>query len=309
MLAKKLAGDLKNWQRALGNAKSPAEIKVWMKRVAQKKAQITDEVLKDTAAGFDYEAKQYKDAKGKVIYDRPAAEELIRWRLWDRTGGGLMAELGSHQLDAAGIFISAMHGGQKQFPLNVVAAANRPLFPVDRDVEDHVYCIIEFPAPDYDAKDPNNSRKKIGVQYASINGNGFGGHGETVFGTKGTLILEREKEAMLFAGSSKSSIKVSKGADGPTMDTQESDEVSAAVGKMATLNVSRGYTEEEEHWAWCIRNPDPENQPRCHPEVALADAVIALTTNIAARKGMRIEFNTEWFDPESPATPEDDFGA
>ena len=41
------------------------------------------------------------------VYDRPAIEELIRWRLWDRTGGGLMAELGSHQLDAASIFIAA----------------------------------------------------------------------------------------------------------------------------------------------------------------------------------------------------------
>ncbi len=26
---------------------------------------------------------------------RTALEELIRWRLWNRTGGGLMAELGS----------------------------------------------------------------------------------------------------------------------------------------------------------------------------------------------------------------------
>ena len=52
---------------------------------------------------------QIKDAKGKVIYDRPAIEELIRWRLWDRTSAGLMAELGSHQLDAASIFIAAMH--------------------------------------------------------------------------------------------------------------------------------------------------------------------------------------------------------
>ena len=52
----------------------------------------------------------------------------VRWRLWDRTGGGLMAELGSHQLDAASIFISAMHKGEKQHPLSVVAAANRPVF-------------------------------------------------------------------------------------------------------------------------------------------------------------------------------------
>ena len=70
--------------------------------------------------------------------------------------------------------------------------------------------------------------------------------------------------------------------------------------------ISRGYTEEIEHWAWCIRNPAPENQPRCHPKVALADAVIALTTNIAIRNPQhsRIEFKKEWFDIDSDETPE-----
>ncbi|MGL6194912.1 MAG: hypothetical protein ACRC2T_08835, partial [Thermoguttaceae bacterium] len=44
--------------------------------------------------------------------------------------------------------------------------------------------------------------------------------------------------------------------------------------------------------------------PRCTPEVALADAVIALTTNISANRGETVEFNKEWFDPESDSTPE-----
>jgi len=59
-----------------------------------------------------------------------------------------------------------------------------------------------------------------------------------------------------------------------------------------------------EHWAWCIRNPAPENRPRCHPTVAMGDAVIALTTNMAARQCRRIEFKEEWFDPDKPDTPE-----
>src|SRR5207249_4155774 len=36
-------------------------------------------------------------------------EELVRWRLFQRTGGGLMAELGSHQLDACSIFLGKVH--------------------------------------------------------------------------------------------------------------------------------------------------------------------------------------------------------
>ena len=308
--AKKLDSDLEKWSATLeqlkrDNSKSAAE---WEKKVAQVRAQIEDAV---DAKKFGYVDLDVKDASGKVVYRRPAIEELIRWRLWDRTGGGLMAELGSHQLDAASIFIAAAHDGQKQHPLSVAAASGRPLFPPDRDVEDHVYCIFEFPAPGYDPKDPIASRKKIGVQYASINGNGFGGYGETVLGTEGTLLLETEKEAMLFKThetTSKTKVVAAKGRGkkgAAVLQVDESgDPESAAIGTLGDLPAERGYTEELEHWAWCIRNRAPENQPRCHPKVALGDAVIALTTNMAARQGARIEFKKEWFDVHSDETPE-----
>ena len=38
--------------------------------------------------------------------------------------------------------------------------------------------------------------------------------------------------------------------------------------------------------------------------MALGDAVIALTTNIAIRENRRIEFKKEWFDIDSDETPE-----
>jgi predicted dehydrogenase len=277
----------------------------WEKKVAQVHAQIEDAVVQ--AAKFGYEDKQLKDASGKVIYNRPAIEELIRWRLWDRTGGGLMAELGSHQLDAASIFIAAVHGGHKQYPLNVSAAANRPLFPADRDVEDHVFCIFEFPAPGYDPNDPIARQKKIGVQYASINGNGFGGYGETVLGTEGTLLLETEKDAMLYKThetTGKTKVVAGKKGNAVIEIDETGDPESAAIGLLGALPAERGYTEELEHWAWCIRNRAPENQPRCLPKVAMGDAVIALTTNMAARQGARIDFKKEWFDIHSDETPE-----
>jgi len=290
-------------------------IKTLEAKIPLKKAQIDDKMVQ--AEKYAYEAKKYsyRDASGEVTYNRPAIEELIRWRLWDRTGGGLMAELGSHQLDASSIFVAAMHGGQKKHPLSVAAAANRPIFPPDRDIEDHVYCIFEFPAKDYDPKDPQGKNKKIGVQYSSINGNGFGGYGETVYGTAGTLILEREQEGLLYkvaatTDKTKVSAKKSKEKEGKekvalSLDVAEDgDQESMAVGQLAMLEAKRGYTEELEHWAWCIRNPAPENQPRCHPKVAMGDAVIALTANLAARQGKRIDFDEKWFDPDSDETPD-----
>ncbi len=85
---------------------------------------------------------------------------------------------------ASGIFISGLRkDGEKALPLTVSAVGIRSLFPLDRECEDHVYATYEFPGPDYES-DPN---KKIGVTVPrSINGNGFGGYGEVVLGTKGT---------------------------------------------------------------------------------------------------------------------------
>ena len=154
----------------------------------------------------------------------------------------------------------------------VAAAADRPLFPADRDIEDHVYCIVEFPARGYDPNNPVGRLKKIGVQYSSINGNGFGGYGEIVFGTEGTLILEREQELQIVRDPKRapSGVHVS-GGGGPTLDTQASG-APTAVAKTAGggPKLSRGYAEELEHWAWCVRNPAPENKPHCGPEVAMA---------------------------------------
>jgi hypothetical protein len=159
--------------------------------------------------------------------------------------------------------------------------------------------------PSFD-EDPN---KKIVVTYSSINGNGFGGYGEVVMGSRGTLVLEREKEVMLYASNASSRVKVKDDAGGPTMDTQASGDAGPVAQAAESGPVSRGYQEQIEHWAWCIRNQSPENQPRCKPEVALGDAVIALTTNVALKDAQKggsgyLVFKDEWYDLESDETPD-----
>ncbi|MBX3412939.1 MAG: Gfo/Idh/MocA family oxidoreductase [Pirellulales bacterium] len=298
-----LEKDLAAFEKRLAGAKSGEDYDAVRARKQQIELQLLDRAIAPEASKYGYE-----DTTLSSGYQRSAFEELLRWRLWNRTGGGLMAELGSHQLDAASIFISAMReDGKKVMPLNVSAVGGRYIFPHDRDSEDHVYCTYEFPAPQYDEKDPERLNKRVVVTYSSINGNGFGGYGEVVMGTKGTLILEREQEALLFQDSNTSTnIKVAKGKDGPKLDTTQSGPpAGASAGKKALDGpISRGYTEEIEHWAWCIRNRAPENQPKCHPKVALADAVIALTSNIAIRERRPVEFKEEWFDINSDETPE-----
>jgi predicted dehydrogenase len=296
-----LYAQLRSWQGRLRSARG-AEIELWEKRVNQTKAQLEDITV--DAASYGYTTKELP-----VGGTRTPLEELIRWRLWNRTGGGLMAELGSHQLDAASIFIAAQHGtGKKIMPLSVVGTGARSIFPADRECDDHVYTTIEFPLPGYfkdDGREVADPNRKIAVTYSSINGSGFGDYGEIVFGTKGTLVLEQEQEALLFKGSSTATqIEVRTATDGPVMDTYETGGGAALAQAALPPEVSRGYREEVEHWAWCVRNPAPDHRPRCTADVALADAVIALVSNLAIARGERIEFDPLWFDTNLDAAPE-----
>jgi hypothetical protein len=65
---------------------------------------------------------------------------------------------------------------------------------------------------------------------------------------------------------------------------------------------SRGYREEMEHMAYCIRmrnegmERDREDlKPRCHGLVAMGDAIIALGANEAFHSQKREEFKESWF--------------
>src|SRR5205807_1523093 len=46
--------------------------------------------------------------------------------------------------------------------------------------------------------------------------------------------------------------------------------------------------------------------PRCHGEVAMADAIIALTANRSMKQRERIEFKEEWFKADSKEVPDSD---
>ena len=75
-------------------------------------------------------------------YGYKSLDELIRWRLYNRTGAGLMAELGSHQLDACSIFLGKKH------PLAVTGIGGTFFYTDGREVDDHVFVTFEFPGKD-----------------------------------------------------------------------------------------------------------------------------------------------------------------
>lgn len=247
-------------------------------------------------------------------YGYKSLEELIRWRLYNRTGAGLMAELGSHQLDACSIFLGKKH------PLAVTGIGGTFFYTDGREVDDHVFVTFEFPGKEFE---PGSTDKgdHVVVTYSSINTNSFENYGEMLMGSRGTMIVEGEKDILLYkegggsVGARTTSITVEKNAAGkPVIEASPSTagpSTATSLGGLATNDISRGYREELEHFAFCIRHgdeknfhEDPDHKPRCRGEVALADAVIALTSNIAMQQKRRIEFAPEWFDYKSDASPE-----
>jgi hypothetical protein len=95
--------------------------------------------------------------------------------------------------------------------------------------------------------------------------------------------------------------------------------VTVAGGAAAPAPISRGYREEMEDFAYCVRLWDPkegyaptgeghaytQRLPRCHGEVAMADAIVALTANRAMHERQRIVFKDEWFAADKNDVPDD----
>lgn len=284
---------------------------------------------------MDYAA--FKDPLALQRYGYESVEQLVRWRLYDKTGGGLMAELGSHQLDACSIFLgkvqplAVMGVGAQSFFDDIKGKGKRN----PRECDDHIFVTFEFPGKNHPRglNKGNDSSDVVVVTYSSISTNGFEAYGECVTGTRGTMIVEAEQKVMLYAEKDPKK----KAGDPKSMQVTVSAASKAALesggtwGPAASMTggpsggpagsgagpVSRGYREEMEDFAYCIRLWESklgyaqtddgqyrQRLPRCHGKVAMADAIIAMTANIAMKQRERIKFDPKWFDPNVPETPE-----
>ena len=228
-------------------------------------------------------------------YGYKSLEELVRWRLSSRTGAGLMAELGSHQLDACSILLSAILGQKgghgPVHPAAVSGVGVNSYFTDGREVEDHIFLTYEYP-------------RDLVVTYSSLTTNELDTYGEQVMGTRGTLAILSERDVYLFKEKTLKDTRITwteRRISQPVATSTSTVAWTSGAGLQDTLT-SRGYREEQEHLAYLIRNPG--GQPRCNGEVALADAVVTLVSNIAARERRRIEFKPAWFDVSSSEAPE-----
>ena len=172
-----------------------------------------------------------------------------------------MAELGSHQLDAAGIFISGHAHRRREGPAADGLGRRRPVhLPAGPRCEDHVYCIVRVPRPRATTKDPEQEdRRHLFVDQRQrlrrLRRNRDGHQGDV------DPRARAGSDALQGMPPRRPASRSTKGKGGARRSTPRP---AAAPGggrrprRRSTGPVSRGYTEEMEHWAWCIRNPDSE---------------------------------------------------
>jgi predicted dehydrogenase len=152
----------------------------------------------------------------------PTFDHLWNWRLYRQYSRGLFAELASHQLNAANWFIGAA-------PDAVMASGGVYRFKDGRESCDHEYAIWEYPGG-------------VSTTFSSVESNAFDERYEAFFGTKATLIMYNEAEALLFeeggAGTS-TGVEVSGAVGGAVVHASETKPANAgAVSRAAAQTAS-----------------------------------------------------------------------
>jgi predicted dehydrogenase len=207
-------------------------------------------------------------------YGYPTWDHLNNWRLYWKYSEGLFAELGSHQVNAANWFIGAA-------PEKVQAMGGVYRFKDGREVPDHVYATFEYPGG-------------ITGTFASGESNAFEERYEIFYGTKGTLIMHNENEALLFEegdGAAKpTAIEAAPKGPGALLETSETKPQQAGGGARtqtaaATAGAAAISPSTYEINAFCsaIRCDTPLN---CGPEKASHSASWTIAANEALKSGL-----------------------
>ena len=209
----------------------------------------------------------------------PDFEHLLNWRLYWKYSQGLMAELASHQVNIANWFFGAA-------PEAVQGSGGIYRFKDGREVQDHVYAIFDYPG----------GRT---ATFSSIESNAFENYYEMYMGTKGTLILRAETEALFYPegdAAHATAVEVAaKTAGGAALDaseskpaTQSSTAVGAAPAAGGGESTERGIASRNEisRWAAAIRTGAPL---LCGPEKAIHSAKACIVANDAIQKNERLK--------------------
>ncbi|MFW6162819.1 MAG: Gfo/Idh/MocA family protein [Planctomycetota bacterium] len=220
-------------------------------------------------------------------------EHLINWRLYTDYSGGLMAELGGHQLDIINWLLDMV-------PTRVTGIGGTDWYDDGREVFDNVQCVFEYP----------NGIKFI---YSSICTNAYHGFGEEFLGRDGTLLIEgvgrhyngylfRErraadlewmKEAKKSKVGGKKAITLDTGATAQTGMKGKQKE-GKAMGSKGKKKRSR-FDNYRDEFAAFFDSCRTGKRPFCSEIEGMESAVTVIMANRAMRENTSLEIKPEIF--------------
>ncbi len=202
----------------------------------------------------------------------PTWDHLWNWRLYWRSSQGLFAELGSHQVNAANWFLGAT-------PTRVQASGGVYRFKDGREVPDHVYAMFDYPGG-------------VTGTFSSIESNAFDDYYEQYFGTKGTLIIRHESDAMLFqeGTDARTAVEVAPRGNAAAIETSETKRQNTNARPRAAAASQRATgphqsTLEINGFCSAIRGG---TALKCGPEKASHSAEWCIAANEALKSGAAV---------------------
>ncbi len=226
-------------------------------------------------------AQWHRNGSWRRAIPDPAYEKLLNWRMYKEYSHGLMAELGSHQIDVVNWFLNAV-------PISVMAAGGIDYWKDGRSTYDNISVIFEYP-------------DGVKCVYTSITTNEHEGYTEQFMGDQGTLIVNPDKGLLFREPKAESLVWAplahkdeSKGKDAIILDagaTRKDREKSE--GEAITVTKKNDYYEELAEFFDCVRTG---KEPRCNPQVALNACVPCIMANKAAETGKKIKLTPKMYE-------------
>jgi predicted dehydrogenase len=204
----------------------------------------------------------------------PKYERLLNWRLYKEYSGGLMTELGSHQIDVVNWFLDSV-------PISVVGVAGLDYWRDGREVWDNVGCIFEYP-------------DGVKLFYTSITTNSYDHYYEQFMGDEGTILLLGEKEGKLIREPKAKELawerfakkgRTETGREGILLDAHATARERQEGETEKITGAEDAYLLELQGFVGCIRKGE---KPLCDEEAGLRSAVAVLMANKAMEKGEKL---------------------
>lgn len=215
---------------------------------------------------------------------KDSTEELTNWRLYRKSSQGLMAELGSHQIDVVNWMIG-------EVPSSVVGIGGLDYYKDGRDILDNVQLVYKYPSG-------------VKFTYQSITTNQFDGATEEIMGTKGTMVLSEgpcvfyhEPKTDEEVWESMAHKDTSGGKSGIILDASKSPRLQKEAAKGSAIAGADklkkdAYLLEIEEFFQTIRDG---HEPPCTPKVALETCVAAIKGNEAMDTKKWVEISPETY--------------